>query len=640
MDEQWYTYHARKTLARIFPRLEQCFQKQEELIAFRERLETHFPAIFQLLHRLYGTHYDFFFHVEKIISTAAIAYQKRSPALKALDVQREAQTDWFLNEKMIGAVCYVDRFAGTLEGIAQHLEYLEELGVTYLHLMPLYESPAERNDGGYAVSSFRRVNPSLGTMAQLSELSALLRSRGISLVLDFVFNHTSDEHEWALRALKGDAEFQAYYRMFDTRELPDAYEANLREIFPEQAPGNFLWKPEIQKWVWTTFFQFQWDLNYENPDVFCAMLDEMLFLANQGVEILRLDAVPFIWKQLGTNCENLPEAHILIRAFNALVRACAPALLFKSEAIVHPRDVQSYIDAAECQLSYNPILMVSLWEAMATRNVRLFTQTMQKRFSLPPKTSWVNYIRSHDDIGWGFADEDAAEIGINGSDHRYFLNQFYSGAFPGTFARGVPFNYNPRTQDMRISGTSASLIGLEHALETGNETLVDYAIRRIILCQAVVMAAGGIPLIYLGDELGTLNDYTYLSDPALAEDSRWIHRPRHNWQAAEQRHDSTSIVGRIFTQFQHLIQIRKKTPAFAGGETRFYTTGNPHVIGFSRSGTILVMGNFADTPQRVEPGDFAAIFAQRPLRDMISGHTYTETITLEPWQAVWLTAHA
>jgi amylosucrase len=510
------------------------------------------------------------------------------------------------------------------------------MGITYLHLMPLFECPPERNDGGYAVSSFRRVNPEIGTMEELSALSHTLREHGISIVLDFVFNHTSEEHDWAKRALSGDRHYQDFYRMFDTRELPDAYEANLREIFPEQAPGSFTWRPEINKWVWTTFFNFQWDLNYANPDVFTAMLEEMYFLANQGVEILRLDAVPFIWKQLGTNCENLPEAHLLIQAFNALMRIAAPALLFKSEAIVHPRDVQSYIGSEECQVSYNPILMVSLWDSVATRDVRLLTKTMQKRFALPGSTSWINYIRSHDDIGWGFADEDAAEVGINGVDHRYFLNRFFSGRFSGSFARGVPFNYNPRTQDMRISGTTASLMGLEEALERNDELLIEHAIRRLLLCQSIVLSIGGIPLIYLGDELGMLNDYSYAQDPHLAEDSRWIHRPCHDWERAKQRHDQTTVTGRIYQGLNQMIQLRKTLPELRDGDTTFFDSGNTQVLSFGRRNALLILGNFSDHPQTVTPRTFAEFVGNGKLIDLLTSDSLTSVVEMSAWQVRWL----
>jgi hypothetical protein len=420
------------------------------------RLRQQFPTLFRLLYNIYGDRYDFFWHLEEIVRTTATVFCSRPTELRALDVRREEDPLWFQSQEMMGGVCYVDLFAGTLAGVRERIAYFRELGLTYLHLMPLFRSPVGNNDGGYAVSSYREVDANLGTMVELAGLASALRANGISLVLDFVFNHTSDEHEWAQRAIEGDEEYRDFYFIFPDRTIPDQYERDvqgnviLREIFPEHRHGNFSYLEREGKWVWTTFHNFQWDLNYRNPAVFNAMLGEMLALANNGVEILRLDAVAFIWKQMGTSCENLPQVHWIIQALNALCRIAAPAMLFKSEAIVHPREVESYIRWDECPISYNPTQMALCWEALATREVKLLLRSMQHWFALPENCAWVNYIRSHDDIGWSFADEDAQEMGIDGYWHRQFLNQFYAGRFPGSFARGLPFNFNPINQDMRI----------------------------------------------------------------------------------------------------------------------------------------------------------------------------------------------
>jgi amylosucrase len=463
--------HAERSLARLLPRLEARFASGAGPAAwdtFKARLEAHFGALCPLLLHLYGDHYDFFYHLERLLCVAAERWLARPPELQALDNQREADPAWFQSERMLGGVLYVDLFAGDLEGVRARIPYFKELGLTYLHLMPLFLSPEGNSDGGYAVSSYREVNPALGTMPQLADLAAELRHHGISLVLDFVLNHTSDEHVWARRAIAGEQEYREYYLMFPDRAVPDAYQAALREIFPDQRPGNFTWRADLGKWVWTTFNSFQWDLNYANPAVFTQMLEEMLFLANQGIEVLRFDAVAFVWKRLGTNCENLPEVHMLIRAFNLLARIAAPSLLFKSEAIVHPRDVNAYISPDECQLSYNPLLMALLWNTLATRDVRLLRDSMQASFKIDPDCAWVNYVRVHDDIGWTFDDELAGRLGTDGYGHRRFLNDFFTGRFPGSFARGLPFGENPSTGDARISGTGASLAGLERATQVGD----------------------------------------------------------------------------------------------------------------------------------------------------------------------------
>ncbi|NWF71089.1 MAG: amylosucrase [Chloroflexi bacterium] len=640
-QDDWFAREAYLTLRRLLPRLSPLLPPGEEGARFLGRLEQHFATVFRCLYLLYNNHYDFFYHLEMILTAAARLYAARPAALKALDQQREANPLWFQSQSMMGGVCYVDLFAGNLQGIRAKIPYFQELGLTYLHLMPLFKSPAGENDGGYAVSSYRDVEPKLGTMAELAGLADELRAHGISLVLDFVFNHTSDEHEWAKRALAGEEEYQNYYYMFDDRTLPDQYERTLREIFPEQSPGSFTYRDDLQKWVWTTFRSFQWDLNYRNPQVFNAMLQEMLFLANQGVEFLRLDAVAFIWKEVGTPCESLPQVHDIIQAFNALTRIAAPAMLFKSEAIVHPDQVNSYVNPQECALSYNPTMMALMWEALATREVKLLYHSMRQHFALLPECAWVNYVRSHDDIGWTFADEVAAGLGINGFDHRQFLNQFYTGRFKGSFATGQPFNYNPVTRDMRISGTCASLAGLEQALETGDALLIDHAVSRIVLIYSIALSAGGVPLIYLGDEIATCNDYSYEHNPAQANDSRWVHRPPFDWARAERRRDASTIEGRVFQTLARLIQVRKSTPALANGRTTFFDTGSEQVLGYVRNGALLALCNFSEREQRVSREALRAAWPiPAQIVDLVSGQkvSFGFALTLQPYQVVWLKA--
>ena len=602
---------AQRSLHRILPRVEETLKPEIEKDRlgwqqFISRLQKSFLVLFTLYTHVYSDRYDFFFHLEDLILSIARLWFCRSQDLRELDLVRESNPRWFESHQMLGAVCYVDLFAENLEGLRARIPYFRELGINYLHLMPLFQAPAGENDGGYAVSSYRQVNPALGSMEELNSLAGELRKAGISLVLDLVFNHTSDQHLWAERAKAGDEEYMDFYYIFPNRDLPDRYEQNLREIFPDEHSGAFTFFPTLLHgrggWVWTTFHSYQWDLNYSNPAVFNRMAEEMLFLANQGVEVLRLDAVAFIWKQLGTNCENLPQAHTLIQAFNAVARIAAPALTFKSEAIVHPDDVAKYISPEECQISYNPLLMALLWNSLATRKVRLLSQALAKRFKLNPGTAWVNYVRCHDDIGWTFSDEDAAILGVNGSDHRHFLNEFYRGRFPGSFARGLPFQENPLTGDCRISGTCASLAGLEKALREEGDDEVELAVRRILLIHGIILTAGGIPLIYLGDEIGTLNDYTYRDDPAHERDSRWVHRPRADWENYTKRNHPSCIEGRVYQGLRELISLRKEHEVFSGNELEIIPTENDHVLGFMRrymGKHAMIFANFSESPQRI-----------------------------------------
>lgn len=629
---------------RLIPRLESRFASQVEEVewqGFIQRMGKYFERLFRCLYSLYGTQYDFFYHLESILSSATEMWISRPAELKALDALRETDPYWYQSHRMVGAMCYVDLFADDLQGLIDRIPYLTELGITYLHIMPIFKAPEGDNDGGYAVTSYRELNPELGTVEDLEKLAAELRRRGISLALDFVFNHTSDEHEWAQKALSGDEEYQEYYRMFPNREMPDAYEKSISTIFPDEIPGCFTYRNQIRKWVWTTFHNYQWDLNYENPVVFNRMMEEMLFLANLGVEVLRLDAVAFIWKQLGTGCQNLPEAHTIIQAFNAVTSMVAPAMVFKSEAIVHPDEVRKYVGEEECELSYNPQLMALLWESLATKDVRVLRHAMERRFEIPDGCSWVNYIRCHDDIGWGFANDDVQALGFDPDLHRRFLTKFYTGKYHRSYATGAPFQEDPETGDARVSGTCASLTGMEQAVAAKDKQAIDLAIRRILLLHGVMMTIGGIPLIYLGDELGTLNDYSYEKSTDKMADSRWLHRSRFDWKVAEKRRDTESIPGRIYQGLQRLVQLRQQNLALTRAKTEVVDTGSKYVFGYfsmHESYSVFVLANFSEKEQEIEARRLRQLGLRKSMVDMVSGKTIiaTHELTMESYQFIVL----
>ncbi|HMA84429.1 MAG TPA: amylosucrase [Desulfosalsimonadaceae bacterium] len=646
MNGDWIPRQAEKSLERLIPRIRPALGPEDETHqqlweGFETRLRREWERLFRLLVHLYGWQYDFFYHLEQILATAVRSWSERPEYLKRLDAEREENPLWFQSEEMVGGVLYVDLFSDKLAGLPEHISYFKQTGLTYLHLMPLFAVPHGYNDGGYAVSDYRAINPDIGTMEELSALARILHDEGISLALDFVMNHTSDEHIWAQRAKSGDPDFQEYYYTFPDRSLPDQYQAHLRDIFPDSRRGSFTWNPDMGRWVWTTFQSFQWDLNYANPAVFRAMAEEMLFLANVGVQVLRLDAVAFIWKRLGTDCENQPEAHMIIQAFNALARIAAPSLMFKSEAIVHPDEVIRYIHPEECQLSYNPLLMALLWEALATREVKLLNNAMKKRIRIHPECAWVNYLRCHDDIGWTFDDADAREVGIDPKGHRQFLNDFYTGRSPGSFARGMPFQYNPDTGDLRISGTLASLAGLEAALDAGDDDRIEATVQRINLLRSIMLSAGGIPLIYLGDEWGMLNDYTFLSDPAKAADSRWVHRSRQRWESGKDLNNAEALEWRFYNELCQLIQLRKKLPALRNGYMEVFDTGNVHLFGFIREYAgqrLVVINNFSEFVQPMAQAQLNDATAATRFADRVTGQSVTngKGLTLAPYQFLWL----
>jgi amylosucrase len=598
---------------------------------FFGRLDMNFITIFAIYAELYGYRHDCLDQLVDLIKLCGRSWANRDPELRQLDKERELNPEWYLSNQMVGGVLYVDRYAKNLTGVKERIPYFKELGLTYLHLMPLFRCPKPLSDGGYAVSSYRDVDEELGDMDQLQDLAKALRKVGISLVVDLVFNHTSNEHRWAKAAAAGDPEHSAMYWIFPDRSVPSAFERTTREIFPDDHKGSFIQLSD-GRFIWSTFYHFQWDLNYSNPAVFTAMAGEMLFLANKGIDFFRMDAVAFMWKRMNSDCENQPEVHKLLRAFNALCRIAAPSVLFKSEAIVHPDFVVQYIDRYECQLSYNPLQMALTWEALATRDASLLSQAIERRHNIARGCAWVNYVRSHDDIGWTFSDDDAAELGKNGTSHRRFLNAFFVNRHPGSFARGVPFQDNPRTGDCRISGTTASLAGLE--------SMQDHAIDRILLAYSIAMSTGGIPLIYLGDEVGQLNDYSYLNDPAKMDDSRWVNRPSYPEQRYAERHDTNTIPGKIYAGITHLIKLRKATEELSGGRAIGFFTSNPAVLGYQRPGprsNVLCLCNFSDYGQWVGRDRFMGLPAE--VKDLVSGHNINlrdAGIELRPHQFVWL----
>jgi amylosucrase len=573
-----------------------------EAVAFLARLETNLVDVYEPLERVYGQDL-----LERMVMLTLTAAGQRPEKLRELDRKREIDRNWYQRARMVGYVCYADRFSGSLRAIKDKLDYLDELGVTYLHLMPLLRPRPGENDGGYAVMDYRSVDPRLGTMADLTELAGALRERGMSLCVDLVLNHTAKEHPWAQGWLAGDPAYADFYLAFPDREQPDTYERTIVPVFPDRAPGSFTWFPEAGRWVWTTFWSYQWDLNYANPNVFAAMLETILWLANHGIDVFRLDAVPFMWKRPGTTCMNQPEVHLIVQALHALVRLAAPAVIFKAEAIVAPDDLVPYLGGhdryrPECELAYHNQLMVMLWSSLATRDARLMAQSLRRMRPIPAEASWVTYVRGHDDIGWAISAPDAAAVGWDWWNHRNFLNAYFSGRFPGSYARGALFQENPATGDARISGSAASLCGIEAA---SSPEELDAGIRRLILLYAVVFGFGGIPLIYMGDEIAMRNDQSYLADPALADDNRWMHRPAMDWVAAGRRHDGTTLEGRVFGWMRRLVAARRDLLALrTGGEREILGVDNGAVFAWRRrhprSGTFLGLANFAESPQSVE----------------------------------------
>ena len=575
---------------------------------------------------------------------------QRSPELRRLDEARLLRPDWLQQPGMVGYVCYADRFAGNLRGVKDHVDYLDGLGVRYLHIMPFLEPRPGANDGGYAVADYRTIRPDLGTMDDLEELTAELRAHRISLVMDLVINHVAAEHEWAVRARAGEATYRDYFLMYPDRSIPDAYERTLPEVFPDFAPGNFTWNEQANAWVWTTFNDYQWDLNWANPDVLCEFVDLMCWLANKGVEVFRLDAIAFTWKRMGTNCQNQPEVHDLTQIMRACMRIAAPSVAFKAEAIVSPEDLMAYLGTGEhyglvSDMAYHNELMVQLWNCLATAESRMAEVALSTMPTKPPSTTWATYVRCHDDIGWAISDADAAAVGVDGYEHRRFLSDFYSGQYKTSFARGLVFQANPLTGDRRISGSAASLAGLEKALEEGDEHGVDMAIARIVLMYTLICGYGGVPLIYMGDELGLLNDMDYGSDPAHADDNRWAHRPFMDWALVERvAADEDLPAARLNRALRHVLQVRAATPqVHASFAARVLPSPDPRVLILVRDhplGPLVEVYNMSEQTVQLHHSVLTQHLGY-DARELIGGYTYDlrpATIDIWPYQAAWLTA--
>ncbi len=624
---------------------------KKALVADREfftRLAFHFRDIVQLAYSLYGGRSHLELWIGRLVEVLYAQHIARPKAARAVDEQRLRDPLWYLSHELVSTMFYVDRFAGDLKGLEQHIDHFCDLGINLVHLMPLLDCPEGANDGGYAVRDYRAVDPRIGTMEQLDSVIDELHKRGILVQLDLVVNHTSDQHQWAVRARGGEQKYRDYFYMYDDRTIPDEFEASMPEVFPESAPGNFTWIPDAERWVMTVFHDYQWDLNYTNPEVFLEMLDVMLFLANRGVDVLRLDAVPYLWKKIGTTGQNLDEAHTILRLFRLCLSVVAPARALMAEAVVQPSEIVRYFGTddwagRECEMAYHVSLMVLLWDCIATRSTQLFRRGLAGMPQIPREATWFTYIRCHDDIGLGYADDDIRACGFDPYLHRRFIVDYFTGRYPESRATGAPFMVNPRTGDARISGSAASLLGLEAALDSNDARGVDAAIDRLLLLYSIVCSIGGIPIIYYGDEVGYLNDYSYLDEPDKREDNRWMHRPRIDWKKMARLRDPQTVEGRIYARMKHLLATRKRLAELSAlHQAQLLDPANDHVVAYLRYSAdhrTLVLANISDVTQIVALSILDECGIEPDVVDVISGQPAQlegDYIVLRPYRFLWL----
>ena len=567
---------------------------------FAQRMEKHQDELRWLYMELYGNDAMY----AELCEQMHDYYLKRSTELKKRDIKKEKNPDWFKEKEMLGMMLYIDNFAGNLKGVEKKLAYLKECNVNCLHLMPFLDTPKGKSDGGYAVADFRKVRLDLGTMKDLARLTEKCHENGMNVCMDFVMNHTSEEHEWAKRARAGEGEYMSRYFFYDNGDIPARYEETVPQVFPTTAPGNFTWLPEIGHYVLTTFYPYQWDLNYRNPRVFNEMMYNFLFLANQGMDIIRIDAVPYIWKELGTSCRNLKEVHTIVRMMRMIAEIVCPSVILLGEVVMEPEKVVPYfgtVEKPECHMLYNVTTMATTWNSIATRDIRLLKKQMDIVSRLPKQYTFLNYLRCHDDIGWGLDFDTMKQWGMEEPSHKRYLNDYFTGKIADSISRGELYNDDPVTQDARFCGTTASMCGIEAAGFEGNAEKMQTAIQEDLMLHAYMLTQSGIPMLYSGDELGQVNDYSYKDDAEKASDSRYLHRGAFLWELADKRKDLSTVQGQLFQMLNRLEQIRRQENVFSQeAEVYTYDVHNDSILGILREykgERFIALFNFSESEQ-------------------------------------------
>lgn len=601
---------------------------------FTQRMEKHQDELRWLYMELYGNDAMY----AELCEQMHDYYLKRSTELKKRDIKKEKNPDWFKEKEMLGMMLYIDNFAGNLKGVEKKLAYLKECNVNCLHLMPFLDTPKGKSDGGYAVADFRKVRPDLGTMKDLARLTEKCHENGMNVCMDFVMNHTSEEHEWAKRARAGEGEYMSRYFFYDNGDIPARYEETVPQVFPTTAPGNFTWLPEIGHYVLTTFYPYQWDLNYRNPRVFNEMMYNFLFLANQGMDIIRIDAVPYIWKELGTSCRNLKEVHTIVRMMRMIAEIVCPSVILLGEVVMEPEKVVPYfgtVEKPECHMLYNVTTMATTWNSIATRDIRLLKKQMDIVSRLPKQYTFLNYLRCHDDIGWGLDFDTMKQWGMEEPSHKRYLNDYFTGKIAGSISRGELYNDDPVTQDARFCGTTASMCGIEAAGFEGNAEKMQTAIQEDFMLHAYMLTQSGIPMLYSGDELGQVNDYSYKDDAEKVSDSRYLHRGIFQWKLAEKRKDLSTVQGQLFQMLNRLEQIRRQENVFSQeAEVYTYDVHNDSILGILREykgERFIALFNFSESEQTAwmqEEGIF---------RNLVNGEIVeVKDPVLKGYEFVWM----
>ena len=585
---------------------------------------------------------------ENLIDRLFTFYQERSSKLKDLDNVKLKNPGWFHSNDMVSYQIYVEKFAGNLKNIESKLDYLENLKIKMLFMMPVLKSPNGKSDGGFAVSDYHSIQPELGTMNDLEHLFDELHKRKIWGMIDVATNHTSDEHEWAKRAKAGEKEYQDRYYFYDNWLTPNEFEQTMTEIFPETAPGNFTWVPECKKIVLTTFYPYQWDLNYRNPIVFQEIVCNLLFLANKGVDAMFFDSQDYVWKEIGTSCRNLPQSYLITRMIKLILEIVCPGVVICCE--YYPKTQDSYQQFVSNIKKQNEVHITSetswvghLWRANLTRDVTMlkdFIVNLNKIGCVP-----LNSVRTHDEINWSFGQviQEKNYILRHISLLR-FLNDYYSGYMPYSQSRGLICYENLVTGEARISGRSASLAGLEIAIEEKNQKKIDNSINRILMLHALSLSIPGVPMIYSGDEIGEINNYSYTQNDETKDDPRFLNRNVFNWEKAKLVETKDSVESKIFNGLRKMIKARGKHIEFSlNSNLEMIDCKDTTVLIFKRykknieegktsKKYLLCIINFYEFPRTIH------LDIEGEFKDIISGDIFATLtdITLKPYGWYWL----
>ena len=465
---------------------------------FIDKFSMYYDELKWLYIELYNNEFTF----SRLCDNMEKAYSKRSADLKKLDKVREEDKQWYKSPDMVGTMIYADDFADTLSGVQKKLGFVQKLNINMLHLMPFLDSPKAASDNGKAVSNYKKIRSDLGKMEDLKSLAQACHRKNICICSDFIMNHTSSSHIWAKKAQNGEGEYMSRYFFYDNPDIPNSYDLTVPQVYPATAPGNFTYIPEIDHFVMTTFYPYEWDLNYSNPKVFNEMVNNLLFLANQGIDMFKLKDISYIWKEIGTNCRNLKQVHTIIRMLRIITEVVCPGVLLMGDAEGSLEDIVSYFgteDKPECHLVIDKDASDTIWHTMATGNCKLIKRRLDKVNTVSKDNIFVNYLRSFDPIDWRLDYDILKEDEIDPAAHRKYLNDFFTGKITEGIAYGEIVNDDPIVMEDKLEGSVMALCGLKTVSASLDDSSIETAIRKIILLYAYLMMEAGIPWVHCAD---------------------------------------------------------------------------------------------------------------------------------------------